>query len=386
MLSAAQKKQQKRQMLMTSSYIATKIFDFQKLKKMPFSFVILMAMMLAIGLTAIFSVDQSGILFKKQLFSLPFMMCIFALVTCIHPVYLKRYSYIFYLLCLFLLVLTYAIGKISLGAQRWLSIGVIQIQPSEFIKIGIILVMAQYFSKSEMRDIASLKKIIKPLLLALVPCVLTIIQPDLGTGMIILFISIVIFFISGVKMWKFALSGVIVLISIPIIWAKLHDYQKQRILTFINPESDVLNSGYNITQAKIAIGGGGFFGSGVGLGSQTRSNFVPENKTDFIFTVIGEEMGFIGTVGLIIMYIGIFFYGHYTSISRKDFFLKIAAQASTTLIFVHMIINIGMNIGIVPVVGVPLPFISYGRSSMLTSFILLGIISNAYVNEDVNLS
>ncbi len=369
-----------------NEYIVNKVFDFSKLKLLTPSFILSILLILLVGLTALYSANfATKTLFLKQLLSLPIMFGFFALIVCFHPLLLRRYAYEAYFLSLLLLVLTYVMGKSAMGGQRWLGIGFIQIQPSEFMKIGVILFMAKYFSTSRMKDIGSIKKILKPLAACGVACTLTIIQPDLGTGMIIACLSVIILFISGVRIWKFIASGVVILVAIPIIWNGMHDYQKKRVEIFLNPDQDVLNSGYNINQARIAIGNGGFFGTGITLGSQTRSQFVPENKTDFIFTVIGEEMGFIGTIGLIILYIGIIYYGTYVANITNDFFLKLVAYSCTSLLFLHIIINMGMNIGIFPIVGIPLPLVSYGRSSMLTSFIILGLIGNAFVNKNSNL-
>lgn len=369
-----------------NEYIVDKIFDFTKLKKITPSFILSICLILLIGVVALYSANfATKTFFMKQLASVPMMFIVFSMVVCLHPILLRRYAYEVYFVSLFLLSLTYFLGKTTMGGKRWLGFGAFQIQPSEFMKIGVILFMAKYFSTSRMKDIGSIKKMLIPLGACGAACGLTVIQPDLGTGMIIASLSIIILFISGVKIWKFVASGVLIIIATPIIWGNLHDYQKQRIEIFLNPEHDILNTGYNINQAKIAIGNGGFFGTGVGLGSQTKSQFVPENKTDFIFTVIGEEMGFVGMVALITLYLSISYYGTYVSNLTNDFFLKIVCYGSASLLFLHAIINMGMNIGIFPAVGIPLPLVSYGRSSMLTSFIILGLIGNAFVNKNSNL-
>jgi len=365
---------------------ADSVFNFKKLKDLSHGFLLIILMLLAIGLTALSSATfPSNSLFVKQLISSPFMYAIFAMIVSLHPFFLRKYAYEVYFVCLFLLCLTLLFGKKAMGGQRWIGFGGFQVQPSEFIKIGIILFMAKYFSRSGMRDIFSIKKILKPILSFITACFLTIIQPDLGTGMIIIFVSTILLFISGVKLWKFFASGAIILISIPIIWNGLHDYQRNRVEIFLNSDRDILNTGYNINQAKIAIGSGGFFGNGVGNGTQTRLHFVPENKTDFIFTVIGEEGGFLGCLAVLMLYCGLIYYGVITANMANDFFLKTVAYGASALLFLHVSINIGMNLGLVPVVGIPLPMISYGRSSMLTSFILLGLIGNTFVNRNINL-
>ena len=368
-----------------NSYIVTSVFNFSKIRTIPLELIGIIALIIAIGLVALNSADSSKVLLTRQIISIPFCIIAFLLIVSIHPSFIKRYAYQVYFLGLILLVLTCVIGNISLGARRWLNIFGLKIQPSEFMKIVVILALAKHFSNSSMRQISSILNTLRPILLGVTPIVLTIIQPDLGTGCIIAMIFVIIMFIAGIEIWKFVLCGVIILSSSPIIWSKLHDYQKQRIITFISPEADKLSSGYNIIQAKITIGSGGIIGNGIGMGNQTKSHFVPESETDFIFTVIAEEMGFIGCITLLMLYSGLFIYSYHIASITKDFFLKTTSYACICLLFVHIAMNTGMATGMLPAVGIPLPLVSYGRSSMLVSTIILGLIVNAFVNRDTNI-
>ena len=362
-----------------------KVFDFSKIRKTSLILILPVIIILALGFCALYSADTSLELFYKQLFSMLIFIPIFIVISCLNPILIKRYSYLIYFGLLFLLFFTFLKGKIAMGAKRWLSIFGLKIQTSEFMKIGIILAISKYFSQMRVKYIRSVFGIILPFLIGFVPIFLVIIQPDLGTAMIIIILFIMMLFISGIKIWKFVLSGCIVVISIPIIWANLHDYQKARVANFLSPEKDKLGSGYSIYQSKISIGSGGILGSGIGLGSQSKLKFVPENETDFIFTVVAEETGFIGSLILILSYIIMFIHGYTASNQIKDFFLKVVTYSSVSLLFLHISINLAMTMGLVPVVGVPLPFVSYGRSSMFVSTLLLGFINNGVLNKNLDL-
>lgn len=369
-----------------SRYFGQKNVNWSNVKYIPLQVLIAFASLFLLSILAISSADKTGLLFTKQILSLPVFLFVLIYISILNPAILKKYSYHIYLVTLAMLMATCIFGSVFLGARRWLNLGIISLQPSELMKIGLIFAMAKHFSQARMHQISSVTKIIKPILIGVIPTAITMLQPDLGTACVLIWLFVVIMFISGVKMWKFALCGVIILISAPVIWSKLHDYQKKRVMTFINPETDKLGSGYNITQAKIAIGGGQFFGSGLGMGSQTTLQFVPESTSDFIFTVIAEEMGFIGGLLLVLSYSVIIFFGYYTANLSSDFFLKIICYAASSLIFVHVAINLAMTTGLVPVVGIPLPMVSYGRTAALIGVILLGLISNAHINQRLNLS
>lgn len=372
-------------LIATDASIVVKFFDFQKIRKIPLSIIYIIFIIIIFGIISLKSADHSKVLMYKHILSSLIFFLVFLLIASIHPSILYSNAYRIYSILLIGIIITSILGHVSMGARRWLEFAGIKIQSSEFMKIGIIFAMAKYFSKVNIKQIGSLYKIFIPILISVIPIIFVILQPDLGTAMIMTILFVTIMFISGVKLWKFILCGIIVLISAPIIWSNLHDYQKLRITNFINPENDKLGSGYNIMQSKIAIGSGGLIGNGIGLGTQTRLKFVPENETDFIFTVIGEEMGFIGCLLLIICYSFIVIYGYNTSISAKNFFLKTISFGSVFLIFLHIAINTGMTLGIFPVVGVPLPLVSYGRSSMLVTFILLAIIVNSDINKNIDI-
>lgn len=292
-----------------------------------------------------------------------------------------KYSYIFYFVVLSMLLLVELFGHSAMGAKRWLNIGGIRLQPSEPAKIAIVLCLARYFHSLKAEYIGKVRYLIPAIIAVIIPSILIIKQPDLGTGMVLLGISGMIFFVSGVRLWKFVALISASLISLPFIWSKLHDYQKKRIEVFLNPDQDPLGSGYNIIQSKIAIGSGGLFGKGLGQGTQSHLSFLPEHQTDFIFGCLAEDLGFIGTAVLIILYAVIIYMSLSIAINAKNVFGKIVATGVTSIFFCHVCINIGMVSGLLPVVGIPLPLISYGGTMMASILIGFGLILNIHVNQ-----
>jgi rod shape determining protein RodA len=297
-----------------------------------------------------------------------------------------RYAYLFYGFCLMVLITVEIAGYVGKGAQRWVSIGMFNLQPSEFMKIAVILALARYFHSlgpdAMKRDIF----LIPPIFLVLIPVVLILKQPNLGTATITAAVGVIIFFTVGVK-WRYfigiAAAG---LASLPVAWHFLHDYQKQRVLTFLNPEADPLGSGYNIMQSMIAIGSGGFFGKGFIQGSQGQLDFLPEKQTDFIFTMIAEEFGFFGCLIVLVMIAMVILLCVGICVRSKSLFGSVLAIGIAGMLFVHMWINIAMVMGLIPVVGVPLPMLSYGGSIMITMMMGFGLVLNAWVHRDVNLN
>ena len=284
------------------------------------------------------------------------------------------YAYHIYAVTLVLLVVAEILGYTAMGAQRWLRFGFVNIQPSELMKIGLILALARYFHATKFTEIKTWKGIIFPIFLTLVPVALVLKQPNLGTATILLLVSGAIFFIAGVKIYKFALVLGGVIITGPICWNFLHDYQKQRIMTFLNPESDHLGAGYNIIQSQVAVGAGGIYGQGLLQGSQNQLDFLPEKHTDFIFTLLAEECGFIGVVLILALYMLLISMCWLISRNSNALASRIIAAGIASLLFVHIFINIGMISGILPVVGTPLPFLSYGRSNLMTCWFGIGLV------------
>lgn len=298
---------------------------------------------------------------------------------------LLRYAYVFYFITLILLVVVEVAGHTGMGATRWINLGFIKLQPSEFMKIAMVLVLARYFHTSSLQSIESVRGIIPPLLMAIFPAFLIVLQPDLGTALMLIFTTAAMFFVVGVQIWKFVVVFIGGLITIPFAWHFLHDYQQNRVLTFLNPERDPLGAGYHIIQSKIALGSGGVFGKGFLKGSQSHLNFLPEKHTDFIFTMLSEEFGLVGAVLVVILNILILAYSYSFALKSTSYFGKLLAIGLATNYFMYVFINIAMVLGLLPVVGIPLPLISYGGTVMLSIMASFGIILCVHINRNVPL-
>lgn len=294
-------------------------------------------------------------------------------------------SYLFYFLAISLLCVADIIGYTAMGAQRWLKIGSLSIQPSELIKPCLIIALARYYHDAHSNVIPKVKIQIIPLVLIIIPALLVLRQPNLGTATILFTIGGMVMLLAGVMAWKFILVGISMLISLPLGWNFLHDYQKRRVLTFLNPDQDPLGAGYNIIQSKIAIGSGGFSGKGFMQGSQSQLSFLPEKQTDFIFTVIAEEYGLIGSVIILSLYIAITIYGTKLALQSKQQFMRLIISSAVFMLTLHVFINIAMISGVIPAVGIPLPFLSYGGSNLIAMCISMGLILNAVVHEKSSL-
>jgi rod shape determining protein RodA len=296
-----------------------------------------------------------------------------------------KWAWPIYLVGVASLIAVEVMGTVGMGAQRWIDLYVMQLQPSELMKVVLVMALAKYFHGLSEDDVARPTRLIPPLLLMAVPVAMVLKQPDLGTAGILLMIGGAIFFAAGVHLWKFALVGGLTAGAIPVIWQFLHDYQKQRILTFLNPSSDPLGSGYHITQSKIAFGAGGMFGKGFLQGSQSHLNFLPEKQTDFIFTMLAEEFGMLGGLGLLALYALVLIYGFAISLRARNHFGRLMAIGLTANLFLYIFINIAMVMGLIPVVGVPLPLISYGGTAMLAVMVSFGLLLSVSVHRDVRI-
>lgn len=296
-----------------------------------------------------------------------------------------RYAYIFYFGSLILLIIVEVEGYVGMGAQRWINLGIIKIQPSELMKIALVLALARYFHTSSLQTIESIRGIIPPALMTLFPAFLVVIQPDLGTALMLMFTAGMIFFVVGVQIWKFAIVIVGGIISLPIVWHFLHDYQQNRVLTFLDPERDPLGAGYHIIQSKIALGSGGVFGKGFLKGTQSHLNFLPEKHTDFIYTMLSEEFGMVGAVFVVLINLLIIAYTYSFALKSNSYFGKLVAIGLACNYFLYIFINIAMVLGLLPVVGIPLPLISYGGTVMLSVMASFGIILSVYINRNINI-
>ena len=298
---------------------------------------------------------------------------------------LYRLSYVGYGLCLALLVIVEAFGVMGMGAQRWIGVGAFNIQPSELMKLGLIFALARYFHTASLEGMRHLVLLIRPLVLTLVPVGLILHQPNLGTATIVAIIAFAMCFMAGIR-WQYFVGAIAaVAAAAPVAYHFLHDYQKRRVMTFLNPDADPLGAGYNIIQSKIAIGSGGLFGKGLLNGSQGQLDFLPEKQTDFIFTMLAEELGFVGVIGLMTLYVLLLSFAMMLAIRARSAYGRLLAAGVAALFFAHIFINMAMVMGMIPVVGVPLPFLSYGGSFLLTTLIASGILMHVSMNREVNL-
>ena len=317
---------------------------------------------------------ETSTIIVNQVFNISVGLIIFTLVTFTNPRILFGYAPILFFLTIFLLVLVHFFGIESNGAKRWLAFGGLNLQPSELIKITLPLMIAWLYQNFQNK--ISLKVHLIAIFLILVPVYLVLLQPDLGTSIMIALSGILIIFLAGVS-WRLILSSlVITILSSPIIWMNLHIYQKNRILNMLDPFADPLGTGYHTIQSMIAIGSGGGFGKGWGQGSQTNLNFLPEANTDFIFAVYAEEFGFFGVILIFALFLFLIYRIFNLANDMQDTFSKLLTVSLGASIFAAIFVNIAMISGLVPVVGLPLPFMSYGGTSMVVSLISIGIIMN----------
>lgn len=359
----------------------------EKLYNISFSYVMFIVILAAIGIVMLYSAANgnwsSWAINQLIRFGMGFAVMIVLALTDIKL--LLRYAYIFYFITLILLVVVEVAGHTGMGATRWINLGFIKLQPSEFMKIAMVLVLARYFHTSSLQSIESVRGIIPPLLMAIFPAFLIVLQPDLGTALMLIFTTAAMFFAVGVQIWKFVVVFIGGLVTIPFAWHFLHDYQQNRVLTFLNPERDPLGAGYHIIQSKIALGSGGVFGKGFLKGSQSHLNFLPEKHTDFIFTMLSEEFGLVGAVLVVILNILILAYSYSFALKSTSYFGKLLAIGLATNYFMYVFINIAMVLGLLPVVGIPLPLISYGGTVMLSIMASFGIILCVHINRNVPL-
>ncbi|MBQ6736689.1 MAG: rod shape-determining protein RodA [Alphaproteobacteria bacterium] len=294
---------------------------------------------------------------------------------------------IIYAIALILIILVTFIGHTGMGAQRWLNLGFIHIQPSEMFKMALVLALARYFAWMNSVDLTKFKNYIVPSLMMLFPFALIVMQPDLGTALSIAMITVGMFYIIGANKKWFIIGAILAVMAAPVVWyGGLHQYQRERIITFINPEHDARGAGYQINQAKIAFGSGGFFGKGYLNGSQSQQSFLPEKQTDFIFTMLGEEFGFLGAFLLLILYSSIVAILFWAAKTCRNRFGQLVCFGFMLNFFIYYFINISMVLGLVPTVGVPLPLMSFGGSSLLSLMFGFGLCENAHIHKDQQLS
>ena len=357
------------------------MFDRRLVTHFDWIFLLLVALVAGAGIINLYSATANWAgagtpVYLKQLFWFGLGLLIMIGICLFDYRHLEYLGYPAYGVVLFLLIAVLALGRTSMGATRWLSLGGISLQPSEVMKIVIILVLAKYFSEKATPLGFSLKELAAPGALLLIPALLVIKQPDLGTAMLLLAIGGSMTLFAGVRRSAMIWLGLCGVLAALGGWFLLHDYQRQRIYTFISPERDPLGAGYHIIQSKIAVGSGGFFGRGFGKGTQAQLSFLPERHTDFAFSVFAEEWGFAGCLLLLALYLLIVLWGLYIARQANDRFGMFLALGVSAMLFWHIVVNLGMVIGLLPVVGVPLPLFSYGGTSMITTMTGVGLLLN----------
>ncbi|MGC2411114.1 MAG: rod shape-determining protein RodA [Stellaceae bacterium] len=277
-------------------------------------------------------------------------------------------------------------GITGMGALRWIDLGVIQLQPSEIMKIALVLALARYFHSLPPEYTGRISRLIVPALMVVVPAALVLKQPDLGTAMMLVASGAVLFYLGGVRLWVFASGMLAAAAAAPLAWSMLRDYQKTRLVTFLDPDRDPLGAGYHILQSKIALGSGGVFGKGFMLGTQSHLSFLPEKQTDFIFTMIAEEFGLVGGLALLSLYVLLIAYAFAIALRSRSQFGRLLGLGIAVNFFLYAFINTAMVMGLIPVVGVPLPLISYGGSAMVTVMFGFGLVMNIGIHRDVRIS
>jgi rod shape determining protein RodA len=300
-------------------------------------------------------------------------------VAQIPPSELRRWAPVLYLVGVIMLIGVLVMGEVGKGAQRWLNLGVVRFQPSEILKIAVPMMLAWYLA--ERRLPPSLPRVLVAAVLTCVPVLLIARQPDLGTSLLVASAGAMVLFLAGLSWRLIALLGTVAAALTPLLWYLMRPYQRQRVLTMLDPESDPLGAGYHIIQSKIAIGSGGFYGKGWLNGTQSHLEFLPERSTDFIFAVIGEELGLFGILIMLGIYLFIILRGLYIATQAQDTFGRLLAGGLTLVFFVYLFVNTGMVSGLLPVVGVPLPMVSYGGTSLVTIIAGFGVIMSIHTHR-----
>jgi rod shape determining protein RodA len=364
-----------------------------KLLALNWSLVLLLAAVGCAGFLMLFSVAGGSLQpwAEAQMFRFAAGLVIMVVIGMIDIRFWRLMAPLAYAVSLLLLVAVDIMGVIGMGAQRWIDLGPIQIQPSEMMKIALVMALAAYYHWLDPAKVSRLFWVILPLLLILMPVALVLEQPDLGTAILLLAGGGAVMFLAGVSLWYFgaAIASATALITVVLKsqgtpWQLLEDYQFRRIFTFLDPGADPLGAGYHITQAMIAMGSGGLTGRGYMQGTQSRLNFLPEKHTDFIFTTLAEEFGFVGTITLLALYALIIAFCIFSAMSNRDRFGALMTGGIATTFFLLFSVNMGMVMGLMPVVGVPLPLVSYGGSAMIVLLAAFGLVQSAHVHRPRN--
>ena len=348
----------------------------QPLARLPWRLIFLVTGIAAIGIMTLFSAaggSASPWAMKQAITILGFLVIAIGMSWTSEST-IKQVAFPIYGAVLLMLIIVEAVGFVGKGAQRWIDLGFIRLQPSEFMKPGIVLVLARFYELLPAGDIRSWRAIWPAAVMIGVPVGLIILQPDLGTALMISFIGVTVMFVAGVPLRVFLIPGTALAVAIPVVYQFLHGYQRKRIDIFLDPGSDPLGAGYHITQSKIAIGSGGIFGKGYLNGSQSHLDYLPEGHTDFVFATFVEEWGLVGGVMLILAFAMVVRWGMKVSQRARTPFARLSAAGLSMTIFFYFTVNLMMVMGLAPVVGIPLPLVSYGGSAVMTVMICLGLL------------
>ena len=368
-------------MILSTSLNSTSYSFIDKLRAVDYFLIIIVAIIGSMSVFSIYSTESGNFSFytKNHLTRFLVFFSMFLVLSFVRVSVWYRQAYIFYILGILLLLLVIFFGISASGSKRWINFFIMNLQPSELMKIAIIVCFARYYHRIQSSDIQSYKYLLQPIILLLIPCYLVITQPDLGTAILIAGSGLAIIWLAGLNLKYFVYSGLILLVSLPFVISILKPYQKSRILTFFNPDRDPLGAGYQIIQSKIAIGSGGLLGKGFLQGTQSYLEFLPEKHTDFIFTLFSEEFGFVGSMVLILLYALLIYRIIRIGFSSRSFFAKLYCFGFASALFLYIFVNIAMVVGLLPIVGAPLPIMSYGGSSMLSIMLGLSIVMSCKI-------
>ena len=359
-----------------------------KFRGIQWGLLLLLGLIAAIGFAMLYSAANGEFQpwASRQMIRFGVVLIAVLAVALIDVKYWFRAAYWIYAAALLLVVAVDLRGIIGMGAQRWIAVGSFQLQPSEVMKIALVLALARYFHCLPPENIGRLRYLLVPALMIALPVLLVLKQPDLGTAMMLLAAGGALLFLAGVPVWMFALAAAGALVAAPLAWSMLRGYQKSRLLTFLDPERDPLGAGYHILQSKIALGSGGLFGKGFLQGTQSHLSFLPEKQTDFIFTMVAEEFGLTGGVVLLALYLAVIVYAFAIALRSRSQFGRLLGLGIAVNFFLYAFINTAMVMGLIPVVGVPLPLISYGGTAMVTMMLGFGLLMNVGIHRDVRIS
>ncbi len=359
----------------------------QKIWQVNWSLVLLLLALAGIGFAMLYSAAGGALepWASRQIARCAMGLVFMIVVAVVDIRFWMRWAYVGYAGAFLMLVAVELQGSIGMGAQRWLDLGVTQIQPSEIMKITLVLALARWFHGASIEDVGRIPFLVVPLFLVAAPVALVLKQPDLGTALMLLMGTAGMLWVVGVRWWKFALGFAGVIAAVPVGWNFLRDYQKARVLTFLDPTRDPLGTGYHIIQSKIALGSGALFGKGFLQGTQSHLNFLPEKQTDFIFTMFAEEFGMAGSLTLLGLYLLMMLYGYAIAFRSTSQFGRLVAIGIVTAVFLAMFINIAMVMGLIPAKGSTLPMVSYGGSSLVVTMIGFGLLINVWVHRDVRI-